>query len=90
MLRLEGITAAYGPILALRDVSLEVEEGSVVTLLGANGAGKTSTLRVISGLLRPQAGRVELAGERIDHLSPSGSWPEAWPTSRRVGSSSST
>lgn len=70
MLRLEGITAAYGPILALRDVSLEVEEGSVVTLLGANGAGKTSTLRVISGLLRPQAGRVELAGERIDHLSP--------------------
>ncbi|MCS7275623.1 MAG: ABC transporter ATP-binding protein [Dehalococcoidia bacterium] len=70
MLRLEGVTAAYGPIVALRDVSLEVEAGSVVTILGANGAGKTSTLRVISGLLRPQAGVVEFEGVAIDRLSP--------------------
>ncbi len=70
MLRLNHITAAYGPIVALRDVSLEVEEGTVVTLLGANGAGKTSTLRVISGLLRPQAGTVEYQGIEIHRLSP--------------------
>jgi len=70
MLRLNHITAAYGPIVALRDVSLEVEEGTVVTLLGANGAGKTSTLRVISGLLRPQAGTVEYQGMEIHRLSP--------------------
>ncbi|GBD12740.1 High-affinity branched-chain amino acid transport ATP-binding protein LivF [bacterium HR24] len=70
MLRLDRVTAAYGPIVALREVSLEVEAGSVVTLLGANGAGKTSTLRVISGLLRPQSGVVEYEGERIDRLSP--------------------
>ncbi len=70
MLRLEGVTAAYGPIVALRGVSLEVEPGTVVTLLGANGAGKTSTLRVISGLLRPQAGTVEYDGVRLDRLSP--------------------
>jgi branched-chain amino acid transport system ATP-binding protein len=70
MLRLEGVTAAYGPILALRGISLEVEAGTVVTLLGANGAGKTSTLRVISGLLRPQAGTVEFEGVRIEGLSP--------------------
>ncbi|HXG41429.1 MAG TPA: ABC transporter ATP-binding protein [Dehalococcoidia bacterium] len=70
MLRLEGVTAAYGPIVALRGVSLEVEAGSVVTILGANGAGKTSTLRVISGLLRPQSGSVEFEGMAIDRLSP--------------------
>ncbi len=70
MLRLEGVTAAYGPIVALRGVSLAVEPGTVVTLLGANGAGKTSTLRVISGLLRPQAGTVEYDGVRLDRLSP--------------------
>jgi len=70
VLRLHNVTAAYGPIVALRGVSLEVEEGTVVALLGANGAGKTTTLRVISGLLRPQAGTVEYDGVRLDRLSP--------------------
>ena len=57
MLRLEGLRAGYGPIEALRGLDLEVHEGELVCLLGANGAGKSSTLRAISGLLRARAGR---------------------------------
>ena len=70
MLKVSGIRASYGPVLALQDVSLEVPEGSIVTILGSNGAGKTSTLRVISGLLRASAGTVEFMGRRIDRRSP--------------------
>ncbi len=68
LLQVEGISAYYGRICALRTVSLAVEEGSVVALLGANGAGKTTTLRVISGLIRATTGTIEFAGQRIDHL----------------------
>jgi branched-chain amino acid transport system ATP-binding protein len=57
-LRLEQVSAAYGPIAALDRVTLEAPEGAVVALLGANGAGKSTTLRVISGLLAPTGGRV--------------------------------
>ncbi len=70
MLKVSGIRASYGPVLALHDVSLEVEEGSIVTILGSNGAGKTSTLRVISGLLRASAGTVEFRGRRINRRPP--------------------
>jgi branched-chain amino acid transport system ATP-binding protein len=70
MLRLDGVSASYGPIAALHDVSLSIDEGQIVCLLGANGAGKSSTLRLISGLLRPTDGTVEFAGERIDRYSP--------------------
>jgi branched-chain amino acid transport system ATP-binding protein len=62
MLRLEGVTAAYGPVVALDDVSLEVAEGEIAAVLGANGAGKTTLLRAISGLVRPRAGRILLDG----------------------------
>ena len=58
MLRLEGVRAAYGPVEALRGVDLEVRAGELVCLLGANGAGKSTTLRAISGLVRPTAGRI--------------------------------
>jgi len=58
MLRLEGIRAAYGPVEALQGVDLEVRSGELVCLLGANGAGKSTTLRTISGLVRPTAGRI--------------------------------
>lgn len=68
MLRLTDVTAGYGPITALRDVSLEVGEGEVIALLGANGAGKTTLLRTISAVLRPTAGSVEFDGRRIDRL----------------------
>ena len=65
MLRLEGLRAGYGPIEALRGLDLEVQQGELVCLLGANGAGKSSTLRTISGLLRPRAGRIVFDGAEI-------------------------
>ena len=70
MLRLEGLRAAYGPVEALRGIDLEVRAGELVCLLGANGAGKSSTLRAISGLLRPTAGRILLDGRDIAGLEP--------------------
>src|SRR5262245_65430872 len=68
LLRLEGIEAAYGDLVAVSDVSLEVRQGETIALIGANGAGKTTTLRAISGLLPVRRGTIEFDGERIDAL----------------------
>ena len=68
LLELRDVNAYYGNIHALKGVSLTVEEGEIVTLIGANGAGKSTTLKTISGLLRPRTGEVHFAGERIDGL----------------------
>jgi branched-chain amino acid transport system ATP-binding protein len=68
MLRLESVRAAYGRVEALRGVSLEVGRGELVCLLGANGAGKTSTLKAISGLLPATSGRILLEDEDISRL----------------------
>jgi branched-chain amino acid transport system ATP-binding protein len=65
MLTLEKVNVFYGGIHALRDVSLHVEAGEVVTLIGANGAGKSTTLRAITGLLSPRSGRIRFEGEDI-------------------------
>jgi branched-chain amino acid transport system ATP-binding protein len=65
MLEVQDIHAYYGNIQALDGISLTVEEGEIVTLIGANGAGKTSTLRTISGLLPPRKGKVTLEGEDL-------------------------
>lgn len=70
LLSLDGLVVRYGEIEAVRGVSLSVEAGEVVTLLGANGAGKSTTLRAISGLLRPAAGHVLFDGQPIDSLAP--------------------
>jgi branched-chain amino acid transport system ATP-binding protein len=70
VLELAGLRAAYGPIEALRGVDLEVRAGELVCLLGANGAGKSSTLRTISGLVRPTAGRIVFDGRPIAGLAP--------------------
>jgi branched-chain amino acid transport system ATP-binding protein len=70
LLRLDAVHAAYGPVTALRGIDLEVGEGELVCLIGANGAGKTSTLRAVSGLLRPRAGRIVLEGREIQRLDP--------------------
>jgi branched-chain amino acid transport system ATP-binding protein len=65
MLTVEGLTTDYGPVRAVDDVSLEVPAGTVTSVLGANGAGKTSLLRTITGLVRPTSGRVLFDGEDI-------------------------
>ncbi len=70
MLSLRDVHASYGPVLALRGVSLDVGAHGIITVLGANGAGKTSTLRAVSGVLRPSHGVIEYDGERIDRLPP--------------------
>jgi branched-chain amino acid transport system ATP-binding protein len=64
------VHAAYGPIAALRGLDLDVRQGELVCLIGANGAGKTSTLRAISGLLRPAAGRIVFDGREIQAREP--------------------
>ena len=70
LLSLEGLTVRYGEIEAVHGLSLAVESGEVVTLLGANGAGKSTTLRAISGLLQPAAGDILFDGKSIASLTP--------------------
>lgn len=70
MLRVENLHAAYGEIRALKGVSLVVHPGEIVSLIGANGAGKTTLLKTISGLLRPQAGKVIYEGRELGQLPP--------------------
>jgi branched-chain amino acid transport system ATP-binding protein len=70
VLEIEGLRAAYGPIEALRGIDLEVRAGELVCLLGANGAGKSTTLRAISGLLRPLGGRILFEGQSIAGREP--------------------
>jgi branched-chain amino acid transport system ATP-binding protein len=70
MLSIKNISASYGHVQALSDVSLKVAEKGTVTLIGSNGAGKSTLLRVISGLLQPRGGTIEFMGRRIDGLSP--------------------
>jgi len=70
MLEISNLNVFYGKSQALRDVSLKVNEGEIVALVGTNGAGKTTLLNTISGLLRPASGSVEFLGKRIDKLAP--------------------
>src|SRR3989337_2723886 len=70
MLRLEAVHTFYGPIEALRGVTLEVKEREIVALIGANGAGKSTTLMTISGALVPKSGRIVFRDKEIDHLPP--------------------
>jgi branched-chain amino acid transport system ATP-binding protein len=68
LLELENIHSFYGKIHALKGISLSVEEGEIVTLIGANGAGKSTTLRTISGLVRARRGKVTFGGQDISNL----------------------
>ncbi len=70
LLELHNIHTYYGKIHALKGISMTVEQGEIVTLIGSNGAGKSTTLRTISGLLKPRQGQITFKGERIDHLPP--------------------
>jgi branched-chain amino acid transport system ATP-binding protein len=70
LLEINDIHTYYGAIHALRGVTMYVDEGEIVTLIGSNGAGKSTTLRSVSGLLRPRTGEIVLRGKRIDGLKP--------------------
>ncbi len=68
MLELRDIHSYYGNIHALKGISLHVENGEIVTLIGSNGAGKSTTIRTVSGLMHPRRGTITLDGERIDRV----------------------
>ncbi len=70
MLKVEGLNVFYGAIQALNDVSIEVEEGQVVSIIGSNGAGKSTLLRTISGLIRPRTGDIKFLSQDITDVSP--------------------
>ena len=70
MLELRGVNVFYGAVQALREVSLRVDEGEIVTLIGANGAGKSTTLMAISGIVPPRRGEILFAGRPIHGLAP--------------------
>ena len=69
MLKVENLHVHYGAIHALKGISIEVPQGKIVTLIGANGAGKSTTLRSLSGLLKPSEGRILLEGKEIHKLA---------------------
>jgi branched-chain amino acid transport system ATP-binding protein len=66
MLEVKNIQVAYGKIIAVKDVSIDVKQGEIVTLIGSNGAGKSTTLRTISGLIKPKSGEILFNSKRID------------------------
>ena len=70
MLKIDGLRVNYGGIEAVKGIDFEVPEGKIVTLIGANGAGKSTILRTIAGLVKPAAGRIRLQAEDITALSP--------------------
>lgn len=70
VLQIDNLESYYGPIMAIRGVSLKVYEGQIVTVLGANGAGKTTLLKTISGVMDPEKGTVKMAGADIQSMEP--------------------
>ena len=82
MLKVNDINVYYGSIHAIKGVSFEVHQGEVVTLIGANGAGKSTILQTVSGLLRSKTGSIEFLGENLGGVAPA-----AWPWCRRAGGS---
>ena len=70
MLRLNSLNIFYGDANAVNDLSLQVEKGTLAALVGANGAGKSTTLMAIAGLIRPKSGTVEFMGEKLNELPP--------------------
>jgi branched-chain amino acid transport system ATP-binding protein len=70
LLEVQGVEAYYGTIRALKGISLEVHEGEIVTLIGSNGAGKSTTLRAVNGFVRPSGGTIRLDGNEVSGLPP--------------------
>ena len=84
MLKVENLSVHYGMIQAVRDVSFEVNEGEVVSLIGANGAGKTTILRTLSGLVRPSSGRIEFLGQESKRCPHKRLWHQGFLKYRRT------
>jgi len=70
LLEINDITVHYAKVAAVRNISINVEDGEIIALIGSNGAGKTTTLRAISGLIHPTTGEIHYQGQRIDKLPP--------------------
>jgi branched-chain amino acid transport system ATP-binding protein len=70
LLEVSGLIAGYGAITAVKGIDLAVDEGEIVTLIGSNGAGKSTTLRAVSGIIRPRAGTVTFAGRHLERMAP--------------------
>ena len=70
MLTVKDLNVYYGPIHAVKGISFEVNDGEIVTLIGANGAGKSTILKTISGLMRPKPGEVDFLGQKISSMPP--------------------
>src|SRR5204863_6516614 len=70
MLTIEGVHVYYGAIHALDGVSIQVDKGEIVSMIGANGAGKSTTIRTVSGLVRARSGRIVFEGEDVSRLAP--------------------
>jgi len=70
MLRIENLHVEYAGIPALRGIDIDIRPGEIVALIGANGAGKSTTLKAISGLVRPSAGKIEFDGKPVAGLAP--------------------
>jgi branched-chain amino acid transport system ATP-binding protein len=70
LLEVSGLVAGYGAITAVKGIDLAVEEGEIVTLIGSNGAGKSTTLRALSGIIRPRAGTIAFGGTRLERMAP--------------------
>src|ERR1700733_1523954 len=69
LLEVRGLQVAYGPIEAVQGIDFKVEDGEICTLVGANGAGKSTTLLALSGLVRAKAGSIRLAGEELTRMA---------------------
>lgn len=88
ILKVEDINVYYGSIHAIKGISFEVQEGEVVTLIGANGAGKSTTLNAVSGSAAQQnQGSISFLGESLAKVPAIKWWPKAWPWFRRAGGS---
>ena len=88
LLRLQGINTYYGQIHILQDLTLEVNAGELVCLLGGNASGKSTTLKTILGIVRPRTGRVEFAGEDVTTGRRAIGSASAWRSCPRTGACS--
>ena len=84
LLKVDNINVYYGNIHAVKDISFEVDQGEIVTLIGANGAGKSTTLKNISGLLKPKTGDILYKGSSIKGMRATRSWKQALPMCRKA------